>query len=119
MHQGLPKELRIRESSEIRRILTQGRKYSGTHLILFCLTSSSLDARSRAGFLSPKKIGKAVDRNRVRRWMRETLRRHYEEIKGSHQILMMGRTSAIQAGYQAIHDEFLELCRKARLLPSA
>ncbi len=117
MNQRLPKSLRIQQSAEIRNILKTGRKYTGNHLILYCLPPAE-PAAARAGFLSPKRLGKATRRNRLRRWMREAYRRHREELSGSPQILMMGRTSAMQAGYQALHDDFLQLCRKARLLPS-
>lgn len=118
MNQRLSKSLRIHRSAEIQQILRTGRKYTGNHLILYCLTPTDPDVPVRAGFISPKRLGKAVRRNRLRRWMREAYRRHYTELSGSPQILMMGRTSAMQAGYQALHDDFLLLCRKARLLPS-
>ncbi|MBI4027508.1 MAG: ribonuclease P protein component [Verrucomicrobia bacterium] len=117
MNQCLPKRLRIRQSDEIRQILTAGRKYTGNHIILYRLPAATSQSPIRAGFLSPKRIGKAVKRNRVRRWMREAFRRHRAEMVGADQILLMGRTSAINAGYQALHNDFLQLCRKARLLP--
>jgi len=118
MNQCLPKSSRVRRSAEIRQIMTLGRKYTGNHLILYCLASPTSESPIRAGFISPKRIGIAVNRNRLRRWMREAFRRHRAEMKGSHQILMMGRTSAITAGYQALRNDFLLLCQKARLLPS-
>lgn len=118
MDQCLPRSLRIQRPSEIRHILTRGHKYTGDLLILYCLASSPSQWPTRAGFLSPKRLGKAVKRNRLRRWMREAFRRHRAEIEGSQQILMMGRTSAMDANYQALHDDFLQICRKARLLSS-
>lgn len=117
MDQSLPKRLRIRQPAEIRHVLTEGCKYIGNFLILFCLPSTHSELPTRAGFLSPKRIGKAVKRNLLRRWMREAFRCHRAEIEGSHQILIMGRTSAIHADYQALHGDFLRLCRKACLLP--
>lgn len=118
MNQRLPRSLRVHQSSEIRSILKAGRKYTGTHLILYFLPETNRPgAPARAGFLTPKRIGKAARRNRVRRWMREAFRRHRDEMSGSPQLLMMGRTSATQAGYTAVLDDFLQLCRKARLLP--
>ena len=117
MDQRLSRSLRIRHHAEIRHILATGRKYTGNFLILYCLTSPHSELLTRAGFLSPKRLGKAVKRNRLRRWMREIFRRHREKIEGSQQILMMGRTSALHADYQAVHDDFMQLCRKARILP--
>jgi ribonuclease P protein component len=116
MNQRLPKSSRIRQSTEIRQILTQGKKYIGNHLILYSLPSPNHEQRTRAGFLSPKKIGKAVMRNKVRRWMREIFRKEFQSLKSSQQLLMMGRTSATTASYQALYTDFCDLCRKARLI---
>ena len=116
MNQRLPRNLRIHEPALIRLILATGRKYTGNLLILFCLPAPDSRLLTRAGFLSPKRIGKAVKRNRVRRQLREIFRRHRTEIAGSQQLLLMGRTSAIGADYRTLTDDFLRLCRKARLL---
>ena len=116
MNESLSKSLRIRRGKEIQEILIKGQKYIGNHIILYCAPTPSSEQTTRAGFLSPKRIGKAVRRNRVRRWMREAFRQHRSELSGSTQLLMMGRTSAVNAGYWAVHDDFLKLCRKARLL---
>lgn len=118
MNQKLPKSLRICRGKEIHEILVKGQKYTGTHLILYCASTTSEASTEpiRAGFLSPRRIGKAVKRNRVRRWMREAFRKHRQELTGSAQLLMMGRSSAVEAGYEAVRDDFLKLCRKAQLL---
>ena len=118
MNQRLPKSLRIHRSAEIRQVLTMGRKYIGNHLILYCLDLPTSQSSTRAGFISPKRIGNAVKRNRLRRQMREVFRRYRAKMRGSQQLLMIGRTSAINATYEALYDDFLRLCQKARLLPS-
>src|SRR3989338_7973347 len=109
MNQCLPRSSRIQKPVEIRQILTNGQKYIGTHIILYCLNSTSAPFSIRAGFLSPKRLGKAVKRNRLRRRMREVFRKHRSEIVGSKKILMMGRTSGIDANYKALCEDFLQL----------
>ncbi len=116
MNQRLPKSLKIHRSAEIRQILTSGHKHIGNHIIFHVLASNVPEAPTRAGFLSPRRLGKAVKRNLVRRRMREIFRQYRVEMKSSQKILMMGRPSAIHATYQMLHDDFLRLCRKACLL---
>lgn len=113
----LPRELRIRRSTTIRQILFKGRKYTGNLLILYCLASEHPEILPQVAFLTPKRMGKATKRNRVRRWMREIFRKHRAEMDASQQIILMGRTSAALHGtYQSLHDDFLRLGQKARLL---
>jgi ribonuclease P protein component len=120
MRLRLPKSQRLKKGGEIREILIQGRKYTGNHLTLYVIASPQPALpQIRVAFLSPTRLGKAVQRNRVRRWMREAFRRSAHELVGSHRILMMGRASSIDAGYDPIARDFMNLCRKARLIASA
>jgi len=112
----LPRSLRLHSSSVIRQIFAKGRKHVGNHLILFCLTSPDSNPRLQAAFLTPNRLGNAVKRNRVRRLMREALRKHRSELISPQQILLLGRTSAVHATCQAVRDDFMRLCQKARLL---
>ncbi|MDD2709340.1 MAG: ribonuclease P protein component [Verrucomicrobiae bacterium] len=113
----LPGFLRIGRSSTIREIITKGRKHVGRHLILYCLPPLPQDSESRAAFLSPRRIGPATRRNRVRRWLREIYRRHRAELDSSIQIVLMGRaSSASNTSYQDLQEDFLRLCGKARLI---
>ena len=112
----LPRSLRLHSSSAIRQIFAKGRKHVGHHLILFCLASTSQKSPLQAAFLTPNRLGNAVKRNRVRRLMREALRKRHTELIPSQQILLLGRTSAVHATCQAVHDDFMRLCQKARLL---
>ena len=117
MNQRLPKTLRVHHGNEIRKILQGGRRHTGTFFTLFCLSEPAAGAPIRAGFLTPKRLGGAVQRNRLRRQMRELFRVHRAELKEGHQILIMGRTSATQPDFSDLREDFLNLCRKARLLP--
>ena len=112
----LPRSLRLHSSSAIRQIFAKGRKHVGNHLILFCLASPAPKSSLQAAFLTPNRLGNAVKRNRVRRLMREALRKRHTELIPSQQILLLGRTSAVHATGQAVHDDFMRLCQKARLL---
>lgn len=117
MKKCLPKSRLVRNGIEIRKILQQGRKYQGAFFSLFCLSkSTSATCDVRAGFISPKRMGKAVERNRFRRQMREVFREQQWNFKGTHQILIMGRHSALESGFHALTEDFLKLCRRARLL---
>jgi ribonuclease P protein component len=113
----LPRKLRIRRSATIRQILTKGQKYTGNLLILYCLASDDPNVMPQVAFLTPRRMGNAAKRNRVRRWMREVFRKHRKQMGASQQIILMGRTSAAAHGtYVALHEDFLRLARKARLL---
>jgi len=69
---NFPQALRIRRSSDFRRIRQNGRKIFTPHFLLFVTPGSS--HQSRLGLTVSRKIGGAVVRNKVKRRVREFFR---------------------------------------------
>ena len=70
----------------------------------------------RAGFVTSRRIGGAVVRNRVRRRLREIVRRHQHEIIPGLWIVLVARAAAAQASSAALEDEWLRLVKRASIL---
>jgi ribonuclease P protein component len=69
----LPKEARLRKRAEFLRVYEQGTRIEGRYMTVFILPNNS--DRHRVGITATKKaIGKAHDRNRAKRLLRETFR---------------------------------------------
>ena len=77
---GHPKEARLRKRAEFLRVYEQGNRIEGRYMTVFILPNA-LD-RHRVGITATKKaIGKAHDRNRAKRLLRETFRLSRLELK--------------------------------------
>jgi len=69
----LPKEARLAKRAEFLRVYDQGRRIEGRFMTVFILPNRS--TRHRVGVTATKKaIGKAHDRNRAKRLLRESFR---------------------------------------------
>lgn len=82
---------RIQSSTEIARIFQIGNKWSSYPLLIFYLESEHKDFMVRAAFtVSKKRFKRAVDRNRIKRLMRESHRLNkynlYEQNDLKHKI---------------------------------
>ena len=62
---------------------------------------------SRFGFTVSKKVGNAVERNRVRRRLREIVRRNAALLpQGGHDYVLIGRKAALAMPFEAMVSQF-------------
>jgi ribonuclease P protein component len=97
------------------RVRQEGRAQRGGLLVLGLLAVEK-EEPFRAGFVTSKRVGGAVVRNRVRRRLREIVRAHQHEVRVGFWIVVIARPAAANATYRALEDEWLRLTKRAFIL---
>jgi ribonuclease P protein component len=69
---------------------------------------------TRYGFSVTKRLGKAVQRNRLKRLLREIVRQ--QSVRPEWDIVLIARPAASNAGYHQLEDVVTTLLAKAELL---
>jgi ribonuclease P protein component len=137
---SFPKARRLNRGSEIERVKQNGCAQRGKLLLLAVLEvgtprygdrisqrevptfrgqradPTQREKPFRAGFITSRKVGGAVVRNRVRRRLREIVRKHQHDIGEGFWIVLIARPAAANASYSALEDEWLRLARRASIL---
>ena len=108
------KSRRLASTADFDRIRKQGRVERGKFIVLSFLRTGGNGFR--AGFVTSRAIGRAVVRNRVRRRLREIVRRHQHEIVGGPLVVTIARRNAAAASYEQLEGEWLRLARRASIL---
>lgn len=70
----------------------------------------------RFGFVAGKKVGKAVVRNRAKRWMREAVHRRLPTIIPGWDIILIARGHVEHSEFQAIDQAIATLLERAQLV---
>jgi len=70
----------------------------------------------RVGFIASGRLGIAVVRNRVRRRLREIVRKHQHDLQEDFWIVLIAKAGATKASYTALEDEWLRLAKRASIL---
>jgi len=70
----------------------------------------------KIGFSVSNKVGDAVDRNRVRRRMREIVRAFLSTMNKKYNYVFVAKSSIIDLYYDAIKKEMIYVMKKAGLL---
>ena len=112
---SFPKTRRLARTSDFDRVKEAGHAQRGKFIVLATLAVQNSGA-SRAGFITSGRLGDAVVRNRVRRRLREIVRRHQHDLRDDCWIVVIARADATKASYRALEDEWLRLAKRASIL---
>jgi ribonuclease P protein component len=111
-----PKSQRLTLNVEFQRVRTEGSSVRGEILTLGVLKNATSSFAARAGFVTSKRVGRAVERNQVRRRLREIFRKHQHEIVPRVWIVTIASARAARTSFRALEDEWLHLARRASIL---
>jgi ribonuclease P protein component len=112
---SFPKTRRLTHHSEYARVKRNGITQRGKLLMLNAMSTDN-SGPWRAGFVTSARLGGAVIRNRVRRRLREIVRRHQHELRQGVWFVIIARYEAAAASYDALEDEWLRLAGRASIL---
>lgn len=96
-------QMRLKKSRDFRRVQGRGRKIRQPNLMLLVLPGQV--SQTRIGLTVSRRVGNAVVRNRVKRWLREGLRHQYPSIEGCWDVVVIAHPSAADAGLDALTQQ--------------
>jgi ribonuclease P protein component len=106
---------RLRRSADIRRALKQGTSRASDRVVLYVAPG---DRPSRAAWITGKRVGGAVARNRARRLLREAWNALGPRVRDGYDLVMVARGPFGTAGAPELAAEIEELLRRAGLIES-
>ncbi len=84
---------RLSRSAEFERVYRQGRSTANRHFVLYAFPNPSAE-RPRLGLSVSRKVGGAVERNRVKRLLREAFARAEPELTAGQDVVLVARPAA-------------------------
>lgn len=99
---------------EFTRIYRRGKYIAGRYVVLHYISHPG--QTNRIGVTTSKTIGGSVQRNRMRRLLRESYRLNEANIKRGYDIILLGRGGAPRITYAQVNREVLQTMKKAGIL---
>jgi ribonuclease P protein component len=86
---------RLSRSAEFERVYRQGRSTGNRYLVLYAFPNPAAQG-PRLGLSVSRKVGGAVERNRVKRLLREAFARLEPELDPAQDVVIVARPSALE-----------------------
>jgi ribonuclease P protein component len=112
------KRTRLSRSAEFERVYRHGRSTANRHLVLYSFPNES-SREPRLGLSVSRKVGGAVQRNRLKRLLREAFTHLEAELRPGHDLVVVARPPAGELaereGLAGVDASLAELITKAGL----
>lgn len=109
----MKKTIALKENHEFRRLYHRGASSATAHLVLYCRKNRL--GKNRLGLTVSAKLGGAVQRNRVKRLLREAYRLHEDAFGTGVDLVLVARGRAVGATYHEIEKSLLRALRENKL----
>jgi ribonuclease P protein component len=90
---GRAKRGRLTRSADFERVYRQGRSHGNRYLVVYAFPRTG-DGEARLGVSVSRKVGGAVDRNRVKRLLREAFAEVRGQLPADNDVVVVARPQA-------------------------
>ena len=105
----------IKKDSDFRKVYQRGKSLADRNLVIYTMKNKS--DKSRIGISISKKVGKAHERNRIRRCIKEAYRLNIDDkVLGGYDLVFIARINAADKDYKKLERSLKYICKKANII---
>lgn len=110
----MKKKYRIKRNSEFQQVFRKGKSFANRQLVIYYLEKPG-QKHFRIGLSVGTKIGNAVTRNRIKRYLRESFHSLKDHIEPAFDIIIIARQPTKDMNYHEIRKSLIHLLSRKKL----
>jgi len=104
----------LKKNHEFKKLYNKGVSAASKYVVIYCRRNGGTE--NRLGITVSKKLGGAVQRNRIRRRLKEIYRLNEKKLSVGYDIVLVARMRSRFSKYRELEDAVLTLFRKLKLV---
>ena len=104
----------LTKNHEFRRLYNKGQNAASKHIAVYCKRNGT--TANRLGVTVSTKLGGAVERNKIRRRLKEIYRLNEPEFAVGYDVVIVARQASRQAEFSELKASVLHIFRKLGIL---
>lgn len=115
----MKRQFRLSRSSDFKRVRGLGKSFAHPLIVLVAARAEHDTEQTRVGFSAGRNVGGAVQRNKVKRRLRECMRPMMSRISAGWELVLVARKPIVDADFQQVQSAVQQLLSRAKLYPQA
>ena len=108
------KRQRIKKNEDFQKVFKNGKSYANRQFVVYCLKQEDQIA-FRIGLSVSKKVGNAVTRVQVKRYIRQAFLEMKDEVKPDYDYVIIARTQAATLDFHETKKSLQHVLKVARV----
>jgi ribonuclease P protein component len=111
----MKKELRIKRNQDFQTIFQKGRSFANRQFVVYCLEKEG-QTDFRIGLSVSKKLGNAVTRNRIKRYIRQAIFELKDQLAYGNDYVIIARKPAADMDFFEIKNSLIHVLKVGKVL---
>ncbi|WP_100374333.1 ribonuclease P protein component [Bacillus sp. FJAT-45037] len=111
----MKKEQRIKKNEEFSSVFNKGQSVANRQFVLYSLKKEG-QVNFRIGLSVSKKVGNAVTRNRIKRYVRTVFQTYQEDLPINYDFVVIARHPVAEMDFHEVESSLKHVLKKSRFL---
>ncbi|WP_019243401.1 MULTISPECIES: ribonuclease P protein component [Bacillus] len=109
----MKKKFRIKKNEEFQQVFHKGESFANRQFVVYILTKDQQDD-FRIGLSVSKKIGNAVTRNQIKRYIRQAFLEMHDDLFGSNDYVIIARKPAADMNFHEVKSSLIHVLKRGK-----